>query len=111
LLIPPRINSTTRGPLRALPLIALFYDSDAFCKVKQKFQVTIPTEIRDAVRLAVGDILEATVQGTSIVLTPKSVIDRQEVWEKIERAMASVKARDGRRKQSQRKRKSGLHGR
>ena len=39
-------------------------------KVKHKFQVTIPTEIRAAVSLEVGDILEATVQGTTIVLTP-----------------------------------------
>ena len=68
-------------------------------KVKPKFQVTIPTEVREAAQIAVGDILEATVQGTTIVLTPKAVVDRQEAWEKIERATASVKAR-GRRQQS-----------
>jgi AbrB family looped-hinge helix DNA binding protein len=68
-------------------------------KVKPKFQVTIPTEVREAAQIAVGDILEATVQGTTIVLTPKVVVDRQAAWEKIERAMASVKMR-GRRKQN-----------
>ena len=68
-------------------------------KVKEKFQVTIPTEVREAAQIAVGDILEATVQGTTIVLTPKAVVDRQEAWEKIERATASVTAR-GRRQQS-----------
>jgi AbrB family looped-hinge helix DNA binding protein len=69
-------------------------------KVKEKFQVTIPAEVREAVPLAVGDILEATVQGTTIVLTPKVVVDRQAAWEKIERARASVKVRGDRRQQS-----------
>ena len=31
-------------------------------KVKEKFQVTIPTELREALHLAVGDILEATIE-------------------------------------------------
>jgi AbrB family looped-hinge helix DNA binding protein len=69
-------------------------------KVKPKFQVTIPTEVRKAVQLAIGDILEATVQGATIVLTPKAVVDRAEAWEKVERAMASVKPRGRRQKQS-----------
>lgn len=69
-------------------------------KVKPKFQVTIPTEVREAVQLAVGDILEATVQGTNIVLTPKAVVDREKAWEKVEHAMASVTPRGRRQKQS-----------
>jgi AbrB family looped-hinge helix DNA binding protein len=69
-------------------------------KVKPKFQVTIPTEVREAAQIAVGDILEATVQGTTIVLTPKAVVDRHEAWEKIERATASVTVRGRHRKQS-----------
>ena len=69
-------------------------------KVKPKFQVTIPTEVREVVQLAVGDILEATVQGTTIVLTPKAVVDRERAWEKIERAMASVTPRGRRQNQS-----------
>jgi len=69
-------------------------------KVKPKFQVTIPTEVREAVQFAVGDILEATVQGTTIVLTPKAVVDREKAWEKIEPAMASVTPRGCRQKQS-----------
>jgi AbrB family looped-hinge helix DNA binding protein len=69
-------------------------------KVKPKFQVTIPTEVREAVQLAVGDILEATVQGTTIVLTPKAVVDREKAWEQIEHAMANVTPRGRRQKQS-----------
>lgn len=45
-------------------------------KVKTKYQVTLPTEVRERVGLAVGDLLEAKVEGNKITLTPKSVIDR-----------------------------------
>ncbi len=60
-------------------------------KVKEKFQVTIPTELRKALHLAVGDLLEATVQDNVIVLKPKAVVDREQAWAKMEHAMGSVK--------------------
>ena len=47
-----------------------------FTKVKEKFQVTIPTAIRKTAGLAVGDILEAAVKNKVIVLKPKTVVDR-----------------------------------
>ncbi len=61
-----------------------------FVKVKGKFQITLPTELREKLRLGVGDILEATLNGQTIVLTPKAIVDREQAWTKIERAMASV---------------------
>jgi AbrB family looped-hinge helix DNA binding protein len=62
-------------------------------KVKPKFQVTIPTEVREAVQIEVGDILEATVQGTTIVLTPKAVIDRVEARNRLLAVMDRVHAK------------------
>ncbi len=62
-------------------------------KVKEKFQITLPAELREALHLAVGDLLEATIQDNVIVLKPKVVVDRQQAWEKIEHAMASVQDR------------------
>ncbi len=62
-------------------------------KVKEKFQITLPAELREALHLAVGDLLEATIQDNVIVLKPKVVIDRAQAWAKIEHAMASVKDR------------------
>jgi AbrB family looped-hinge helix DNA binding protein len=47
--------------------------------VKEKFQVTIPTELREALHLAVDDLLEATIENETIVLKPKSVVDRRQV--------------------------------
>lgn len=46
-------------------------------KVKDKYQVTLPAEIREKAGLAVGDLLEIEVKGTQITLTPKSVVDRE----------------------------------
>ena len=59
-------------------------------KVKEKFQVTIPTELRETLHLAVGDLLEATIEHDTIVLKPKAVVDRKQAWAKMEHAMASV---------------------
>ncbi len=49
----------------------------ALVKVKEKYQVTLPASIRQKAKLAVGDLLEAKVQGRKITLTPKSVIDQE----------------------------------
>jgi AbrB family looped-hinge helix DNA binding protein len=46
-------------------------------KVKEKFQVTLPASVRRKVKVAVGDLLEANVEGKKITLTPKSVVDRE----------------------------------
>jgi len=67
----------------ALPLV----------KVKEKFQITLPAELREVLHVAVGDLLEATIQDNVIVLKPKVVVDREQAWAKIEHAMASVEDR------------------
>ena len=46
-------------------------------KVKEKYQVTLPAAVRQQAGVAVGDLLEAKVQGKKITLTPKSVIERE----------------------------------
>jgi AbrB family looped-hinge helix DNA binding protein len=45
-------------------------------KIQKKGQVTIPTMIRSQLGLADGDLVEVRIRATSIVLTPKVVIDR-----------------------------------
>ena len=49
----------------------------ALVKVKPKFQVTIPTAVREAISLEVGDLLDAEVRADGIVLTPKKVVDKR----------------------------------
>ena len=73
---------SSRGEL-TLPLV----------RVKEKFQVTIPTELREALHLAVGDILEATIEHETIVLKPKAVVDRTEAWNGVIDVMERVHAK------------------
>ena len=49
----------------------------ALVTVNTKYQVTLPSSVRKQVRLAVGDRLEAKVEGKRITLTPKNVIDHE----------------------------------
>ena len=57
----------------ALPLV----------KVKEKFQITLPVELREVLQLAVGDLLEATIEDNVIVLKPKAVVDRTAAWNRV----------------------------
>jgi AbrB family looped-hinge helix DNA binding protein len=57
----------TMGLQKPMPLV----------KVKQKGQMTIPAEIRDRLQLQQGDLLEATTDGRSVILTPKALVDRE----------------------------------
>lgn len=46
--------------------------------VKKNYQITLPHQLRDTLKLKEGDLLEAEVEGESIILTPKSVVGRTE---------------------------------
>jgi AbrB family looped-hinge helix DNA binding protein len=59
-------------------------------KVKDKFQVTIPSRVREQLPLAVGDVLEATVEQGVIVLRPKAVVDRDALARRVERVLADA---------------------
>ena len=60
--------------------------------VKDKFQVTIPSRVRALLPLAVGDVLEASVEGDTIVLRPQTVIDRAALARRLERVLADTAA-------------------
>lgn len=61
-------------------------------KVKDKFQVTLPTEVREKAGVAVGDILEAKVDGQKITLTPKVVVDRAMIEKRLAKGLADITA-------------------
>lgn len=46
-------------------------------KVRDKYQVTLPTTVRKKAGIAVGDLLEAQVKDSKITLTPKRAVDRE----------------------------------
>ena len=49
----------------------------AVVKVKSHYQVTLPPQIRAKAGVEVGDLFEAKVQGRTINLVPKRLIDRE----------------------------------
>ena len=62
-------------------------------KVKEKFQITLPAELREVLHLAVGDLLEATIQGQTIVLKPMDVVDRVQARQQLIAVMDRVHAK------------------
>lgn len=52
-------------------------------KIKEKYQVTLPAEIRERLALKVGDLLEVALQDKNIVLKPKTLIDKNPEWERL----------------------------
>lgn len=72
----------------------------AFVRVKQKFQVTIPTQVRNALNLQEGDLLEVEAKHGAIVLHPRSVGARrgtssEDKQARFDRMMASFGAGKG----------------
>ena len=63
-----------------------------YVKVKERFQVTIPAQVRQALHIEEGDLLEAQVEDGRIVLKPKAVVDRDSVEAAIEEGLADARA-------------------
>ena len=59
--------------------------------VKPKFQVTIPAKLRERVDLHEGDLMEASVVDGSILFSPKEVVDRNAVADRIDEIFARIK--------------------
>jgi len=49
-------------------------------KVREKYQVTIPEEVRGKIPLKVGERVEVTARGTEIVIRPIIEIPRDQAW-------------------------------
>jgi AbrB family looped-hinge helix DNA binding protein len=45
-------------------------------RIKGKYQVTIPLELRERLELELGDLLEAGVEDGRLTITPKRLVDR-----------------------------------
>ena len=52
----------------------------AVVKITRSFQVSIPKEIREALRLEEGDLIEMRERGGEIVMIPKKLIDADQAW-------------------------------
>ncbi len=52
----------------------------AYTKVTRNFQISIPKEIRDRLRIEEGDYIEMTERDGEIVMVPKKLIDADQAW-------------------------------
>ncbi|HEX9641974.1 MAG TPA: AbrB/MazE/SpoVT family DNA-binding domain-containing protein [Candidatus Krumholzibacteria bacterium] len=52
----------------------------ALVKITRNFQVSIPKEIRDRLRLDEGDLVEVEERDGQIVMVPKKLIDADQAW-------------------------------
>ncbi len=60
-----------------------------YVRVKQKYQVTIPTSVRNEIDIHEGDTLEAKVQNGQIVLTPQILSNRMK-WKRNARSLLDL---------------------
>ena len=49
-------------------------------KVRKRYQLTIPEEVREQLGLAVGDYVEIKAHGEEAVIVPKKLVDKQDAW-------------------------------
>lgn len=49
-------------------------------KVTRSFQVSIPKQIREALHLEEGDLIEVEERNGEIVMTPKRLVDADQAW-------------------------------
>ena len=49
----------------------------SYIRVKEKYQITIPTSVRESVGIHEGDTLEAKTEGGNIVLVPQLMHNRR----------------------------------
>ncbi len=65
--------------------------STALTRVTRNGQITLPAQMRRAANIEEGDYIEVTVQGDSLLLTPKKLIDKSQAyywtpaWQEMER--------------------------
>ena len=52
----------------------------ALVRVTRNFQVSIPKEVRQALRLEEGDLVEVQERDGEIVMIPKKLVDADQAW-------------------------------
>ena len=60
-------------------------------KLRKSAQLTLPAEIREALKVGEGDYLEAELVEGGVMLRPVSIIRREEAWEDLLRLVEEPK--------------------
>jgi len=70
----------------------------ALLRLRRASQLTLPSDVRDALKVKVGDYLEARVVKDGVLLKPVSIVARQRAWAGIVKAASAVRDRARKRK-------------
>ena len=62
--------------------------------LRERGQITIPSEVRDAAHVEAGAVLECHVEDGRIVMTPKILVDADQAWFWTERWQAMERDAD-----------------
>jgi len=62
--------------------------------LRDRGQLTLPAEVREAARIEAGAVLEFSVEAGRIVMTPKVLIDADQAWFWTERWQAMERQAD-----------------
>jgi len=62
--------------------------------LRERGQITIPSEVRDAAHVEAGAVLECRVEDGRIVMTPKVLVDADQAWFWSERWQAMERKAD-----------------
>lgn len=62
--------------------------------LRERGQITIPSEVRDAAHVEAGAVLECYVEDGRIVMTPKVLVDADQAWFWTERWQAMEREAD-----------------
>ena len=62
-------------------------------KVIRHGQITLPADFREELDIKEGDYLEADMEGKTIVLRPKVVMDREDAIKALHKIMSEVQSR------------------
>jgi AbrB family looped-hinge helix DNA binding protein len=67
----------------------------ALVKIKDRAQITLPPEVRQALNVGVGDYLEAEIVEGGVLLKPVAVIERTKAWDELFKVLERVRYRGG----------------
>ena len=63
----------------------------ALMRLRRMAQLTLPAEMRRALKVEEGDYLEAKVVKNGVLLRPVAVVARERAWQRMTRAASQVK--------------------
>ena len=74
-----RSRSPKKGQVKIKEATAV-YAVPALTKVTRHGQITLPSEVRRAMEIEEGDLIEVRVQNDNVVLTPKRLVDKSQAY-------------------------------